>query len=99
MKEKELREIAKCALCGNAFGKAGLPLFYRVRVQRYALNVESCKRQQGLGLMLGGALAMVMGTDEDLVDKIHETEFTVCEDCASNKRFPVALLAEREQEE
>ena len=96
MKEKELREIATCALCGKRIGDSGLPLFWRVRIRRYGLKADAMRRQQGLGMMIGGQLAQVMGPDEDLAEKISETEITVCETCATKPELTcVAVLAER----
>ena len=96
MKEKELREIADCALCGKGIGHTGLPLFWRVRIERYVIHMDALKRQQGLTMMLDGhaTLAAVMGPDQDMAGKVFSMEITVCEACAVEKRLPVAVLAE-----
>lgn len=94
MKEKELREAATCEVCGKKFGEAGLPMFYRVRIQHYCLNAAAIQRQQGLGMMVGSpALAMAMGTDEDLAEMLSEKEITVCATCA-NHEISIGELAE-----
>lgn len=98
MKEKELREVATCALCGKGIGHTGLPLFWRVRIQRYGLEADALKKQQGLTMMLGGnaVLAGIMGLDEDMAKKIFDREITVCETCASEPKLTcVAILAEK----
>ena len=84
MKEKELREIAKCSLCDNMIGKHNRLTFYRVRVERYAVNLPALQRQQGLAMMVGGNgfLASVLGPNEDMAEKIESTEVTVCATCA-----------------
>jgi hypothetical protein len=66
MKEKELREAATCIICGKPFGHTGLPLFWRVTIQRFGVDMGAVKRQTGLTMMLGGnaLLASVMGPDE-----------------------------------
>lgn len=99
MKEAELRAIAKCALCGKPFGHTGMPLFWRVRVQRFGVDAQAVQRATGLAMLLGSpALAMAMGPDEDIATPICEpTELTVCEACALDKRLPVAMLAESGQ--
>ena len=53
MKESELREHAYCSLCGNKIGHAGVPMFWRVKFERFALNLDAMKRQQGLAMMFG----------------------------------------------
>lgn len=95
-REEELRDAAKCALCGKGFGHTGLPLFWRVRIQRFGLNAAAANRQQGLAMILGGngRLALVMGADEVMAREIEGFEFTVCETCACETSLPVAALAE-----
>ena len=101
MKEKELREAANCALCKKPIGHTGIPLFWRVRFQRYGVKIDAVKRQQGLTMMLGGhgLLAQVMGPDEDMAEKMFENEITVCETCATEEQWPVAALAEEKEDE
>ena len=101
MKEEELRKICNCTLCGKPVGHTRLPLFWRVRIQRYGLKIDAIKRNAGLTMMLGGhvALAQIMGPNEDMAKKISEIEITVCETCALEKPLPVAVLAEEEDEE
>jgi len=97
MKEKELREAATCEICKKPIGASGVPLFYRVRIERYGLNAQALQRQQGLAMVLGHAkLAAFMGPNEDMADKISSTEFTVCETCSSEKQIRIAVLAMRE---
>ena len=98
MKEKELREAAICEICKKQIRASGIPLFYRVQIKRYGLNAGALQRQQGLTMMLGNhaALASIMGPNEDMADKISETEFTVCESCSSEQQISIAHLAMRE---
>lgn len=99
MKERELRDVAVCNICGQRFGGTGAPLFYRVRVQRYALDLDACNRQNALGMMLNGPLAMAMGPDEDLANKIWDFEITVCEQCSTKESHLVAELVEYSDKE
>ena len=67
MKEKELRDLATCVSCGKKIGESGIPLFTRIKIERFGIKVGACERQTGLAMLLGNArLAQVMGTDEDL---------------------------------
>lgn len=81
MKEAELREHATCHACNEKIGSTGLPIFYTVTRKTYGLDLNATQRQQGLGLMIGGQLAQVMGPDEDLASVIDETEITLCAHC------------------
>lgn len=99
MKESELRKHAVCSLCNQKIGHTGLPMFWRVKIERFALNAEALKRQQGLAMMLGGnaAIAGAMGPDEDMATLFDEVTLTVCETCAIEKDLPIAALAEKKE--
>ncbi len=74
MKESELRKVAECRICHKKIGPSGIPLFWRIRFERYGLKSDVIQRHQGL--------AAVMGPDEDMADRIDSFEITVCETCA-----------------
>lgn len=96
MKERDLREAAKCAACEKPFGHTGLPLFWRVTVERYGLDALAVQRQSGLEMMLGGhvALAQAMGLNEDMAKPMMEpVVITLCEKCALQKSVAVGLVA------
>ena len=100
MKEGELRKHSTCSLCKQKIGKSGLPLFYRLTIERFGVKMDAVERQTGLAMMLGGNgfLAGVMGPDEDmampLMDKL---TLVICELCAGEPtNFWVHRLAETE---
>ena len=97
MKEKELREAADCALCGKKIGASGIPMFWRVTIERHGVKLDAVQRQQGLTMMLGGhaGLAMVMGADEEMtIPMMDPVTITVCEDCGT-KNTCVAMMADK----
>jgi hypothetical protein len=96
MKEAELRQHATCSACGKKVLAAGLPLFWRVTIERFGVDMQACQRQQGLSMMLGSpALASVMGPDEDLAKPVMDKVVaTVCESCVLSS-MPIAMLAEK----
>lgn len=97
MKEKELRKHTTCSMCGGKVMASGLPLFWRVTVERFGIDLRAIQRQQGLTMVLGGnaAIAAAMGPDEDLATAIGDAEIvTVCEPCGT-KATCVAALAEK----
>ena len=99
MKEQELRRHAVCSLCQKKVMATGLPLFYRVTVERFGIKLDAVRRQAGLEMMLGGsvALAQAMGTDEEMTMPMMEpVVLVVCEDCSTAQSHCVAALAERE---
>lgn len=98
MKEKELREISQCAWCKKPFGHTGLPLFWRVTIARYGVDMHAVRRQDGLTALLGGHanLAQVMGPDEEMAKPIMEpVTVTLCETCAT-EQLRIMVLAEVE---
>ena len=94
MKEKELRESAQCAVCHKAIGHTGLPLFWRVTIERFGVNLNAVRRQDGLAMMLGSqALASVMGANEEMtVSMMEPVKVSVCESCAMGD-INIAVLA------
>lgn len=97
MKEAELRAHATCNLCGKKVLHTGLPLFWRVKIERFGINKPAVDRLQGMTMFFGGnaGLASVMGADEDLASPVMDAKtITVCEDCATGKALPIAALPE-----
>jgi len=94
VKEDKLREVSECNICHNQIGSTGIPLFWRIRCERYGLKAEAIKRQQGLGMMISPELAMIMGPNEDMADKISSREITVCENCASKELSVYSMAME-----
>lgn len=96
MREAELRQHATCSLCQKKILSGGLPLFWRVRIERFGVDLAAAHRKIGLEMMLGDArLAMMMGPDEEMARPVMEpVTITVCEACACESEIPVAALAE-----
>ena len=99
MKRDELLELVKCCVCKNPFGSSGLPFFYKITIERYGVDVDAVRRQDGLAAILGGnkILAGVMGPDEDMASLVDGPKtFTVCETCSLDQQVIVAFLCEGE---
>lgn len=97
MNEQELRAVATCGLCRKKVLHTGLPLFWRVRIERHGIKMDAVRRQAGMEQLMNGsvALAMVMGPNEDMTMPVMEPlEFTVCEDCAMRSSLCLAAMAE-----
>lgn len=86
MKEKELRKAATCAVCGEPFGKAGMPMFWRVKIERIGLDAQAIHRQAGFETFLGSVqLAQVMGPNKEMTKPlIDPVTVTICEKCIIN---------------
>lgn len=95
MNEDELRKHATCDLCKKRIGHTGLPLFWRVRIERFGIDLAAVKRQDGLGAFLGNSqLARVMGDDPVMAKPAMEAKtLTLCETCACERGLPIAAMA------
>lgn len=96
MKEYELRQLSTCAVCGKKLLHTGLPLFWRVTIERFGIDVGAVRRLDGLAAMLGNAhLASIMGPDEDVAKPVMDSvRLVMCEPCAVEQDLPVAALGE-----
>ncbi len=74
------RDLGPCGLCGKPYG---VPFFYRVRLEQFALKSDAIRRQIGLGMLSGSAaIASIMGPDEDMAKRLSISTVLVCADCA-----------------
>ena len=87
-------EIKKCVLCGKGVMHTGLPLFYRVTIDRMFINKRAVHELAGLQMMLGAQLADVFSTGENIADVGISTILIICEHCGPNKSNPIAGFAE-----
>lgn len=96
MKEHELRQLSTCAVCGKKLLHAGLPLFWRVTIERFGIDIGAVRRLDGLAAMLGSPqLASIMGPDEDMAKPVMDSvRLVMCDPCAVERDLPVAALGE-----
>lgn len=95
MREQELRKAATCAVCKRGILANGLPLFWRVKIERHGVKMDRVRRQTGMEMLMGGnvAIAQTMGPNEVMTEQIMTPrELTVCESCGM-KSVMVAVLA------
>lgn len=81
-------EIKPCSICGRGVMHTKLPLFYRVTVERFGIEIRAVERQHGLEQFFGGGqtgavLAHVMGEDADMARPVMDKlTLIICEACA-----------------
>lgn len=94
MKEAELRKLATCAICKKLLGNCGMPVFYKVTIERFMLDVQAVNRQAGVEMIVGHpAIAAAMGPDEDLAQSLYAPRTVmVCNGCSLDKDGLVQLL-------
>ncbi len=96
MKQSDLQ---KCCKCRQGLMHTGVPLFWRITVERFGVDMAAVQRRHGMELMMGGGtvgavLAGAMGPNDDIAKLLGEKlVLCMCETCAL-ENFPVAALAE-----
>lgn len=94
-------DFKPCAICGRGMMHAGVPLFFRVKIEHMGVDLKAVERTAGLEMMFGGGvagakLARIMGPDPDLAKPMMEPQqLLVCHPCAL-KPVPLLALTERE---
>lgn len=98
MKPEDLRP---CALCRKGVMHTGLPLCYRVTVDRIGFDQQAIRQLAGLETMLGSvALARVMSPVSEVGKAISRRELLVCEECSTDSKHAhiLAIFAELGEE-
>jgi hypothetical protein len=101
MLEAELRASAKCASCGKGFGHTGLPLFWRLKVERWGVMADAVRRQAGLEMLVGSTqLAEVFSPGEAMAAEVMQpVTMTFCETCIMKPIHVPALVEQLSTEE
>lgn len=99
MKAAELRAAATCAVCRNKFGESGLPLFFRVTLERFGVDLRQVQRVDGFAQYMGNTqLAELMGDNPDVASPVMEpVTVTVCETCGRDDPAIMGALASLEK--
>lgn len=86
-------DFRPCALCGKGVMHTGLPLFYRVTIQRMGIDRQEVQRSHGMEQFFGGALALSrVFHDPDIAKPISEVcKVLVCEDCSTRPHMLAQL--------
>lgn len=88
-------DFKPCAKCGKGVMHTGLPLFYRVRIERMGIDLNAVRTQHGLELMLGSpAIADVFSPHNAIANPIPDSlvEVLICETCSMEDTM-IAVLA------
>lgn len=85
------KDLEPCAACGKGVLHTGVPLAWRVTIERFGLDRRAIDQQHGLELLIGDPrIAHVMGPDGDLAKRIDSPDVQLlCEQCFAK---PYTLL-------
>lgn len=91
-------DIRPCDLCGNKLCATGVPLFYRVRIERIGVDLNAVRQLDGLTMFFRGAAAIAdaFAPSTDIAKPLQETpdELLICDACAVRDREPIMALTE-----
>lgn len=94
------RGLRPCDLCGKPLCHTQIPLFWRVNIERVAVDLKTAAQIEGLAMVLAGnvRLAEAFAPSNVIAKPIvgTEVELLVCESCALRVEHPhpIAALAE-----
>jgi hypothetical protein len=93
-------QVKKCAKCGKGLAHSGLPLFWRVTIERFGFDADVCRRADAMERYFNNLeLAAVFSTGEPLAKRFSlSQELLICEPCAMEFTC-VAALAELDRDE
>lgn len=100
MTEIHRKDLQPCACCGRGVMHAGVPLAWRVSIERIGFDRREIQRQAGLESIFGGTTAAVALADVFSTGPIGRTvegsatTVLVCEECAVSSTLPIGVLAE-----
>lgn len=92
-------DLRPCDMCGKGLMHSGLPLFWRVHIERMGVDVQAVQRRAGMEQFFGGGaggslLAGVMGDGAPLASPFNQSSLLLCEPCAIERHLPVAAFTE-----
>ena len=95
--EFQREDVKKCCHCGLGLAHTGLPFFYRVTIERFALNADACRRADGMERYFGNVeLAKVFSTGEPLGKRFDlGVDLLLCEKCSMDSHLCFAVLLEK----
>lgn len=92
-------ELKPCCCCGKGMMHSGVPIFYRVKLDHMAVNIQEVRRESGLEQFFGGGeqgavLANVMGVNPDIATVITTSDELVCQLCFLEKPMAYLIMGE-----
>lgn len=99
-------DFTKCRGCGKGVAHTGLPIFWRVKIDRMGIDTVAVQQTHAMEMFFGGnsqqALAVARAFQDPIIakpiDGIDQVTVLICEECAL-KPFPLAMLAEEQKKE
>jgi len=92
------QEISKgCALCNKGVMHKNQISFYRITLDHFIVDLKAIQRVHGLEQYFG--VAYVMGTDNNLANKMSTVNFLICDDCMFGELIQLLVIKDKILEE
>lgn len=76
-------ELQPCALCGQGVMHNGVPLFWRIELQRLGVDLAAARQVAGMETFFGNVALARVFTDPEIASPVGEARtILVCESCA-----------------
>ena len=87
-------EIKPCSLCGKGVMHTGLPLFYRIKVERMGIDMREVQKLSGMEKFMDGQVALArVFYDPDIAQPLSDAaQSLICEKCAVEPQYLAFLL-------
>jgi hypothetical protein len=94
-------DMKPCANCGKGVMHSGLPLAWKLKVERVGINAQAIQREHGLEMMMGGnvALARVFSPERDFGTLLSSKSLILCEPCVMSALPPQLMMSMLSEEE
>lgn len=88
-------DFKPCIMCGKGVMHTGVPLFYRVKIERLGILANEVQRTSAMEQFMGGNVAIARAFHDPELTRVVMPEVTglVCEPC-STENYPLAMLVE-----
>lgn len=90
------KDFRPCAFCGKGVMHTGLPLFWRVCIERMGVDLVAAQRQHGMEVFFGGnvGIADVFNDGAPIANPLQDSEKTIliCERCAMEPKAIAEIL-------
>lgn len=87
-------DFKPCVMCGKGVMHTGIPLFYRVKVERFGILANEVQRTHAMEQFMGGhvAIARVFHDPELTQSVMPEISGLVCESCSVRPTMLAGLV-------
>jgi hypothetical protein len=87
-------ELTKCILCDKGVMHSGNPIFFRITIEQFVVDVQAARRVHGMEQLTGNPeIARILGPSEDIAKVLNRKgPVLVCSDCSIFNSDPNVLL-------